>query len=206
MSQEDEVGIVDLASNNQDLKNNIAVIFAKLETMELSEIEEKVSVLMTNMINFFAQQIEEIPSFDLLTPEQQKIFLQKFKKVALNLKNKKIKTVDEMLQTFVFTVLSNLGEKTQTIEENEIIHNKYKQDFRIFLRHAANEEIDNIAQETETLKNNDFIYKSVLLDVKKTLQDIGLKLSSENIDKKKASILEEDHKKLNQYNLLKKGK
>ena len=206
MSQEDEVGIIGLASNNQDLKNNIAVIFAKLETMELSEVENQVSVLMTNMINFFAQQIEEIPSFDSLTPEQQKIFLQKFKKVALNLKNKKIKTVDEMLQTFVFTVLSNLGEKAQTLEANEIIHNNHKQDFRSFLRHAANEEIHNIAQGTDALKNNDFIHKSVLLGVKKTLQDIGLKLSSENIDKKNLSILEQAHKKLNNSKSLKKDK
>ena len=82
MNEEDK-SLISLASNNQDLKNNIAIIFTKLETMELNDIEDQVSTLMINMMNFFSNNVEEIPSFDNLTSEQKKIILMKFKKTKL---------------------------------------------------------------------------------------------------------------------------
>ncbi len=201
MNEEDK-SLISLASNNQDLKNNIAIIFTKLETMELNDIEDQVSTLMINMMNFFSNNVEEIPSFDNLTSEQKKIILMKFKKVAHNLKNKHIKTVDEMLQTFVFTVLSNIGERVEYLEAVEIINEKNKESFKTFLRKAIDEEVDNITHNKEIEANQNFIHDSVLFGVRETMEKIGLKISSKELDNEAIEALEQAHKKL-QYSIVK---
>ena len=127
-----EPGLVDLASDNQDLKKKIAEILTKLESDGVVDIEEQVSVLMTNMMNFFSLHIEEMPSFDSLSPDQQKILILKFKKVAHSLKTRKIKSVDEMLQTFIFTILSKLSERVESLEHLTAAEIMIKKISRIF--------------------------------------------------------------------------
>jgi len=196
MTNEEDVALVDLTSDNQDLKNKMAVILVKLETTSIDELEDQVSILMTNMMNFFAKHVDDIPSFDLLTPEQQKAVLLKFKKVAHSLKTRKIKSIDEMLQTFVFTVLSSLNEKVEQLAADQIINKKSKHGFKSFLKKAASYEIYKIThdQQSTAEQNKDFIHNAVLVGVRKAMHHAGLDIKPATLDKEAFVILEKAHK------------
>lgn len=162
-----DTSLINLASDNKDLRNKIAVILIKLESDGIVELEDQVCTLMTNMMNFFSIHIEEIPSFDSLSKEQQEALLLKFKKVSHSLKSRKIKSIDEMMQTFIFTILSKIEERVESIEHltaAEIMSKKTQYDFKTFLRKAASHEIYRISEEersSETAKGRDFIHKGV---------------------------------------------
>ena len=207
-----EPGVVDLASDSPDLKNKIAEIIAKLESDGVVDLEEQVSVLMTNMMNFFSMHIEEIPSFGSLSPEQQKALILRFKKVAHSLKTRKIKSVDEMLQTFIFTILSKLNERVESLEHltaAEIMIKKHKQDFSEFLRKAASHEIYKLSNKDEisekAVKEKDFIHNAVVLGVKEAMQQVGLKVHSREMNKEAFVILENAHKSFKKASKLLKG-
>ena len=203
MKNEEDAGLIDLASDNQDLKHKIAVILTKLESTGVTDLEEQVSVLMKNMMNYFAKNVEEIPAFESLSLEQQQALLFKFKKVAHSLKSRKISSIDEMLQTFVFTVLSSLGEGIEGVEHltaAEIMNKKSKHGFRAFLRKAASYEIYKLThaetQTTEASLGRNFINNAVLLGVKKAMHHAGLELNQNSIDKEAYLILDTAHNDL----------
>lgn len=202
MTLHNDSSLVDLASDNQDLKHKMAILLTNIELIEISDLENQISTLIKNMMNFFSLQVEEIPSFDLLPIEQQQILLKKFKKIAHSLKKKKAKSIDEVIQIFLFTILSNIGSKGEILEDEELVNKKSKHSFKSFLRKAAEHEIYTIINEnqvTDINKEKDFIHNSVLLGVKKAMQKIGLDLSTNSMDEISTSILEETHKKF-QYN------
>lgn len=206
-----DTGLVDLASDNQDLKNKIAEIITKLEGDGIIDLEDQVSVLMTNMMNFFSLHIEEIPSFDSLSPEQQKALISKFKEVAHSFKNRKIKTIDEMLQTFIFTILSKLSEKFESLENltaAEIMIKKHKQNFSEFLRNSANHEIYKLSKDEmseKASKGKDFVHNAVLLGVQEAMQQVGLKLYHKEMDQEAFVILENAHKAFKKASKVLKG-
>ncbi len=199
---EEESGFVDLASDNQDLKNKIATLLANLGTINVDDLEDQVIAMMKNMMNFFAKHVEEIPSFDSLTPEQKRILLLRFKGVAHSLPKRKIKSVDEMVQVFVFTVLSNIGASIEGVKDlstQELLNKKHKHQFREFLKKAADYELYKIINPNqlagETREEN-FISNAILLGVKKALKFAGLEHSMDKIDPSALKILENAHQAL----------
>lgn len=190
--------LLDLASENIGLKNKIALLIAKLDTQGIQDIEDQVCTLMSNMMNFFSQYIQEIPSFDNLSEEQKKYLLLKFKKVAYKLKTKKIKTIDEMLQNFIFTIMQHSDEKTESIDyltSEEMMYKKRKQDFGEFIRKAGSHQIYKLIEDSiEEEKTNSFIHDAVILGVKKAAKKAGIKLSLEEINQGSLKTLENAHK------------
>jgi hypothetical protein len=110
---DDEIGLIDLASENQDMKTRIAYLLSILENGDVNSIEGQVTELLKNMMNFFAIYVEEIPHFESLSQEQKTALLLRFKSVAQSIAGRKIKSVDEMVQVFVFTVLSSIVENVK---------------------------------------------------------------------------------------------
>ncbi len=199
---EEESGFIDLASDNQDLRNKIACLLDNLNTISLIDLEDQVIEMMQNMMNFFAKHVDEIPSFDTLTPEQKKILLLRFKGVAHSLPKRKIKFVDEMVQVFVFTVLSNIGASIEGVKDlsaQELLNKKHKHQFREFLKKAADYELYKITNPNrlagETREEN-FISNAILLGVKKALKYAGLEHSIDKIDPNALKILEKAHQDL----------
>jgi hypothetical protein len=195
MKENKKPGLTDLASENPELNNKISTVLTKLENIGVTELEEQVSVLMTNMMNFFAGYAEEIPRFDNLSLEKQDFMQNKFKEVAAKLAGQEIKSVDEMLQTFVFVILSNLGEnvdisKGLTVEE--IANKKNKKTLRDSLRNVVAHEIYESSRNKaieEAVRNN----KSILLGVRKALKKEGLE-PSKDMDKEILKALDDIHK------------
>lgn len=196
---EEDSGLIDLASRNNDLKLKITHIIDNLETIDPMILENQVSSMLENMMNFFAQYVEEIPSLDSLTPEQQEIIISRFKATSKSLKKRKIKSVNEMMQVFVFTVLNCIGENVENLRDltaEEILQKKHKKDFRKFLRNAAEFEIYQITQEKLDGKNtpNNFITNSIKLGVKEALKDMKLDFNMEELDKEALKVLDDAHK------------
>ena len=201
MKEKKKPGLTDLASENPELNNKISTVLTKLENIGVTELEEQVAVLMTNMMNFFAGYAEEIPRFENLSPEKQDFMQNKFKEVAAKLVGQEIKSVDEMLQTFVFVILSNLGEnvdisKTLTVEE--IANKKNKKTLRDSLRNVVAHEIYESSRNKaieEAVRNN----KSILLGVRKALKKEGLE-PSKDMDKEILKALDDIHKDFKKNN------
>lgn len=196
---EEDSGLIDLASRNNDLKLKISNIIDNLETIDPVIIEDQVSSMLQNMMNFFAQYVEEIPNFNSLTPEQQEILIARFKAVSKSLKKRKIKSVNEMMQVFVFTVLNVIGENVENLRDltaEEILQKKHKKDFRKFLRNAAEFEIYQITQEKSDERNgqNNFITNAIKLGVKEALKDMKLDFNMEILDKEALKVLNDAHK------------
>lgn len=196
---EEEPGLIDLASRNGDLKLRISNIIENLETIDPIVLENQVSYMLENMMNFFAQYVEEIPSFDSLTVEQQEILISRFKAVSKSLKKRKIKSVNEMLQVFVFTVLNGISENVENLRDltaEEILQKKHKKDFRKFLRNATEFEIYQITHEKSEEINNqhNFITNSIKLGVKEALKDMKLDINMEVLDKEALKVLDDAHK------------
>ncbi|MCT4634833.1 MAG: hypothetical protein N4A31_01115 [Rickettsiales bacterium] len=194
----EDPGLIDLASRNSDLKLKITNIIENLETIDPVVLENQVSYMLENMMNFFAQYVEEIPNFDSLTLEQQKILISRFKAVSKSLKKRKIKSVNEMLQVFVFTVLNGIGENIENLRDltaEEILQKKHKKDFRKFLRNAAEFEIYQINQgkSEEKINQNNFITNAIKHGVKEALKDIKLDFNME-LDKEALKVLDDAHK------------
>jgi len=199
-TSEDNISILDLATQNKELHEKIEVILQNLETQGITELEDQVSALLKNMMNFFAKYVSEIPAFDSLTPGQQKTLLLRFNSVADNLSGRKIKSIEELLQVFLFTILSGIG---QTIEEakeytkEELLAKKQRDELRKLLRRAAAYEIYKITNPRELAgetKEQNFINNAIFLGVKEALKFAGLELSDLNkIDRKTIQTLELAH-------------
>ena len=203
--EEEEISLIELASENQDLKHRIAILLAKLENSDTNEIEEDVMPLLRNMMNFFAKYVEEIPNFDSLTPEQKKALLLRFKEIANNIAGRKIRSIEEITQVFVFTILSALGETitgAKHLTVIEIMNKKHKHSFREFLRRMATYELykamnpNQIAGET---KEENFINNAILRGVKKALKYEGIALNENKLDPMAYKILEEAHAKFERH-------
>lgn len=190
--------LIDLASENKDLKNKVLMIITNLDHEGVHDLEDQVCILMTNMMNFFSSHIEEIPSFESFSEEQKKALLIKFKKVAHKLKTKKIRTIDEMLQNFIFTILNQIEDRVESMTHmtaEEIMNKKTKQDFKKFLRHAASHQIYNLVEEAqEEEKSKNFIHNAVLLGVREAMKHAGLELKSSEVNQDSFNILENVHK------------
>ena len=198
-NNEQDLGLVDLASNNDDLKLKITNIIANLESIDPIELENQVALMLENMLNFFAKYVEEIPSFSSLSLEQQNRLIIKFKAVSKSLVKRKIKSVDEMMQIFVFTVLNAMGENIDELRDltaEEILQKKHKQDFRKFLRRAADFEIYQITQAKSDpdSSHNNFISQAIRQGVQEALKDLKFDLNLEPLDKEALKILEDAHK------------
>jgi hypothetical protein len=196
MKKNEKPGLTDLASENPELNNKIATVLTKLENIGVTELEEQVAVLMTNMMNFFAGYAEEIPTFDTLSPEKQEFMQNKFKEVAAKLAGQEIKSVDEMLQTFVFVILSSLGEnidRSENLTAEEIANKKNKKTLRDSLRNIAAHEIYDSSRNKAIEEAVGRVNKSVLLGVRKALKKEGLE-PSKNMDKEVLKALDDAHK------------
>jgi len=196
MKKNEKPGLTDLASENPELNNKIATVLTKLENIGVTELEEQVAVLMTNMMNFFAGYAEEIPTFDTLSPEKQEFMQNKFKEVAAKLAGQEIKSVDEMLQTFVFVILSSLGEnidRSENLTAEEIANKKNKKTLRDSLRNIADHEIYESSRNKAIEEAVGRVNKSVLLGVRKALKKEGLE-PSKNMDKEVLKALDDAHK------------
>lgn len=196
---EEDSGLIDLASRNNNLKLKITHIIESLDTIDPIILENEISSMLENMMNFFAQYVEEIPSLDSLTPEQQEIIISRFKAISKSLKKRKIKSANEMTQVFVFTVLNCIGENVENLRDltaEEILQKKHKNDFRKFLRNAAEFEIYQITQEKLDGKDtpNNFITNSIKLGVKEALKDMKLDFNMEELDKEALKVLDDAHK------------
>lgn len=197
--ESNEIGLIDLATENPNFKYQIASLTAKLEANNDSDIEEEVAVLLGNMMNFFARFVKDIPSFDSLTPNQKKILLLKFKELAHSLAGRKIKSIDEIAQVFVFTILSSIGENiagARDLTAIEIMNKKHKHNFREFLKHAASYEaykIINPRQIAGETKEENFIANAVVLGVKKAMEYAGVDFDNKKIDQSSLKILEAAH-------------
>lgn len=198
-NNEQDLGLVDLASNNNDLKLKITNIIDTLESIDPIELENQVALMLENMLNFFAKYVDEIPSFSSLSLEQQNRLIIKFKTASKTLVKRKIKSVDEMMQVFVFTVLNAMGENIEELKDltaEEILQKKHKQDFRKFLRRAADFEIYQInqAKSDQDSSHNNFISQAIRQGVQEALKDLKLDLNMEPLDKGALKILEDAHK------------
>lgn len=205
---DEEIGLVDLTSENSNLKNKIAILLSRLESDGASDIEEEVATLLCNMMGFFAKHVEDIPSFESLDPEQQKALLLKFKGVAQSISGRKIKSIDEMVQLFVFTVLSAIGENVSTAKDItaiEVMNKKHKHSFREFLKRMVDYEtykIMNPRRIAGETKEDNFISNAVVLGVKKAMQYEGLDFDETKINHNSLKTLEAAHLK---YKLAKSG-
>ena len=198
-TQEDGT-LLDLVSNNPDLHDKIAVILDKMETSGITEIEEQISVLLKNMMNFFSKHAEEIPSFDSLTPQQKEGLSLKFKEIADNLSGHKLKTMEELLQVLLFTVLSTIG---QTIEEakyytkEELLQKKQKKELRDLLRRASAYELyqnENNQKISDITKEHIFINNAILRGVKEAMEYSGVKQTDLNEKNKNTmNVIEKAH-------------
>lgn len=201
-NNDEEIGLIDLATENQDMKSRIAYLLSILENEDATIIEAQVTALLKNMMNFFALHVEQVPSFESLTSPQKRALLLKFKSVAQNIAGRKIRSIDEIVQVFVFTVLSSIGETiagAQDITAVEIMNKKHKYAFREFLKRAASYEIykiinpKRVAGETE---EENFISNAILLGVKKAMKHAGIDLDINKVDPNSLKILEEAHQSL----------
>ncbi len=192
-----EVGLIDLTADNQDIKTKIAYLLSILESNDIDNIEAQVTALLKNMMNFFSNYVEEIPNFESLTPEQKKALLLKFRSVAQSIVGRKIKSVDELVQVFVFTVLSAIGENiasAKNISIAETINKKHKYAFKEFLKKAASYEIYKITNPNriagETREEN-FINNTVLLGVKRAMKYAGIEFDIKKLDHNSLKILKD---------------
>jgi hypothetical protein len=183
---EEESDLLNLASEDKNIKQKLAAILFKLENEGITETEDQVITLLKNMMNFFAQKLEEIPSFDSLSPEQQKALLLKFKDVSRKLSTRKIRSVDEMLQIFVFTILNNIG--IQKIDSA-----KLNPSFQSLIRKAASYEI--YYEKPETQVTEELTKNNVLLEAKKAIKKIELKehSSDKNLNPKSIKTSQRTH-------------
>lgn len=184
--------LINLAAANQDLRKKMTYILDNLETIDPAILEDKVVEMLKNMMNFFAIYIEKIPNFSSLPEEQQQDLLCKFGAVAASLVARKVSTISEMTQIFVFTVLNSLSENIDEVNHltlEELLHKKQKDEFRKFLRKAADFELNQMLN-----KQNAEIANSIKNDVQKALKNANLDVSFDKINKSTVQILEDVHK------------
>ena len=201
MSTENKLGFIDIAESNQEIETELENLIKHSELIDESSLLIEVESMLKNMMNFFALQINEIPSFDNLTPQQKKILAAKIKFLGKEIKQKKIATSKEVAHSLIFTILNLLGERGKILEAEEILNYKSREGLRNFLRNAASHEIYKINHQEETIDTNiskDFIHDAVLLGVTKAMQNIGIKVDQLTLNKSPLRILEEAHKKLQQ--------
>lgn len=198
-SAPDELSLLDISSENQDIKNKVQELLEKLEHIDFLELEAEITLLLQNMMNFFSLHTSEIPRFESLSPEQQRALLMRFQSLTNSLLGRKIKSSDELIQVFVFTVLSAIGEaipQSKEISAIEIMNKKHGHSFREFLKRAAQYEIYKITNPKriagETNEEN-FINNAVVLGVKKAMKYAGVEFESKKINHNSLKILEEAH-------------
>ncbi|MEK6734592.1 MAG: hypothetical protein AABY27_05760 [Pseudomonadota bacterium] len=170
----EKLDISNIATQTDDLKNKIAVLLAKGESVDLNELESQVSILLINMVNFFSNYIDEIKSYDELLPNQQKYLLSQLKDMTCSIKNKKIKSIDEMLNNFVFIALSSQEIELED-EENEL-DLLSKAGFKALLRKIIN--FDIYKQSNQDMKQAKI--KRVLNKIRKLMSASELTKSQKN--------------------------
>lgn len=184
--------LINLAVTNQDLRKKMTDILDNLEAIDPKTLEDQVVEMLQNMMNFFATYIEQIPNFFSLPEEQQQDLIYKFGAVAASLVARKVSSISEMTQIFVFTVLNSLSENLNEINHltlEELLHKKQKDEFRKFLRRAADFELNQMLS-----KQNAEIANSIKDGVQKALKNVNLEVSFDKINKSTVQILEEAHK------------
>jgi hypothetical protein len=184
--------LINLTTANKDLRQKMTDILDNLETIDPKILEDQVVEMLQNMMNFFAIYIDQIPNFFSLTDEQQQDLICKFGAVAASLVARKVSSINEMTQIFVFTVLNSLSENINEINHltlEELLHKKQKNEFRKFLRRAADFELNQILN-----KKDIGITDSIKSGVQEALKNANLEVSFDKISKSTMQILEEAHK------------
>ncbi len=195
-SADANMNLIKIAASNQNIKTKIAFLHSIIESKDISNIENQVIVLLKNMLNFFSNYVDELPHFESLTLEQQKIYLIKFKSVAANITGNKIKSIDEMVQVFIFTILSMLKENMQppkTIDINKFQNKNSNSEFRNILKQASSNGI--YQDKTIKAEENNFIKditlnSEILNEVKTAMSDAGLDFDTQNVSNNSLRILE----------------
>jgi|GEM_PF-6772661 len=191
------MGLIGIAASNQNMKTKIVYLLSILESNDLDRIETQVISLLKNMMNFFSNYVTEIPDFESLTPEQQKVYLLKFKMVSRSIAGHKIKSTDEMVQVFVFTVLNSLENKnkrTENIVTGKLENKESQSEFRSFLKKAAENEIyKSTIQKPEEETKVKIVNTDILLGIKQAMNHAGLNFNNENVSSNSLTILEDAH-------------
>ena len=189
--------LLNIAAGNQSMKTRIAYLLSILESNDAINIENQVIALLKNMLNFFSNYIDELTHFESLSPEQQQAYIAKFKTVATSITSHKIKSTDEMVQIFVFTILNTLKENIKTqnhIETTKLENKEYNSEFRNFLKKAT---LDKIYKTTEIKpKESNFIKEitvnsEILGEVKIAMKDAGLHFDTQNISSNSLKIFQD---------------
>jgi hypothetical protein len=194
-STDSNMDLINIAAGNQNIKTKIALLLSIIESKDINNIENQVIALLKNMLNFFSNYVDELPHFESLTLEQQKAYLIKFKSVALNITGNKIKSIDEMVQVFVFTILRTLKENIKpptSISTNKLQDKDANSEFRNILKQAASNEIYKLA--TIKAEENNFIKEitvnsEILNEVKTAMSDAGLNFDTQYISTNSLRIL-----------------
>lgn len=188
-----------IAENNQEIEKDLDNLINQAEVIDESILSIEIEKKLKNMMDFFASQVEEIPLFENLTPQQRKILSIKIKSLTKELKQKKISKSNELANSFVFTILNLLGERGKILQAEEIINQKSREGLKNFLRKAAGHEIYKINNREDSIDMNlNFIHDAVLMGVKQAMKNIGIKVNLSKLEKSPLNILEEAHKKLQQ--------
>lgn len=188
-----------IAENNQEIEKDLDNLINQAELIDESVLSIEIERKLKNMMDFFASQVEEIPLFENLTPQQRNILSIKIKSLTKELKQKKISKSNELANSFVFTILNLLGERGKILQAEEIINQKSREGLKNFLRKAAGHEIYKINNRQDSIDMNlNFIHDAVLMGVKQAMKNIGIKVNLSNLEKSPLNILEEAHKKLQQ--------
>jgi patatin-like phospholipase/acyl hydrolase len=179
------MGLIGIAASNQNMKTKIVYLLSILESHDLDRM------------NFFSNYVTEIPDFESLTPEQQKVYLLKFKMVSRSIAGHKIKSTDEMVQVFVFTVLNSLENKnkrTENIVTGKLENKESQSEFRSFLKKAAENEIyKSTIQKPEEETKVKIVNTDILLGIKQAMNHAGLNFNNENVSSNSLTILEDAH-------------
>lgn len=191
-----DTGLVDLTSSNNNLKEKITNIVENIDNISSEALEKQVIEMLESMMNFFSIYVEEIPNFSSLSLEQQKIIIKKFKDVSVNLKKRKIKSVNQIAQAAVFAVLNSLSNNVEDLKEltvEEILRKKHKKDFRKFLKNAAEYEAIQATQSKKTESQDNFISQAVKFGVKEALKNLNINISFQEMNIESVKILQEAH-------------
>lgn len=192
--------IFDTNIENSEIKSKIEILVAKLNDMDFSDVAEEVCELLKNMVNFFSLHISEIPNFDALSDDEKKALLMRFKSLGQTIFGQKIKSVEELVQVFVFTVLTAIGDsaplKTQ-LKAREVINQRNNLVLSEFIKKAAKA---NIYKVNDSKQNSSLLSDSILHSVKEAMKYAGIKIDFNDINSSTLNILEEAQlrfKKLN---------
>lgn len=198
-SSDKDLSCISIASNNNELKNKITYILDNLETMEIIDLENQIASMLQNMMNYFAKYVDDITDFDSLTPQQKKLLIMRFKGVAHSLSKHKVKSVNEMIQVFVFAVLNNISiaaKDTKDLSGREFTDQKHKHQFKEYLKKTIDYEIYKDTNLDNLVNSNDeqnIVSNSVLDGVKKALKYAGLEHAIDKINPNALKVLDREH-------------